>query len=297
MQKKLVFKGCGVAIITPMHPDGSVNYEEFAKLIDFQIDHGTDSIVVCGTTGESATLSYEEHEDVVKYCIEHVAGRVPVIAGAGSNDTAAAIHLAKHAKAMGADSILVVTPYYNKTSQKGLIEHYYAVADATDLPIILYNVPSRTSCNILPATYAELAKHPNIVAVKEANGDVSAMMKTRALCGDSLALYSGNDDNTIPITAIGGMGVISVAANVCPTEMHQIAMLALEGNYTEALRMNLEYMDLMNALFSDVNPIPVKEALNMMGFSCGRCRLPLSTLSDANREVLAAVLKKHGCTR
>ena len=294
MQKKLVFKGSGVAIVTPMHPDGSVNYAEFAKLIDFQIDQGTDAIIVCGTTGESATLSYEEHEDVVRYCVEHTAGRVPVVAGAGSNDTAAAIHLAKHAKAVGADSILVVTPYYNKTSQKVLIEHYNAVADATDLPIVLYNVPSRTSCNILPETYAELAKHPNIVAVKEANGNFSAMMKMRALCGDSLALYSGNDEQTVPIISMGGLGVISVAANVCPADMHKLSMLALEGNYQKAMEMNLSYMDLMDAMFVDVNPIPVKEALNLMGFSCGRCRLPLSTLSEANRALLADVMKKHG---
>lgn len=293
MQKKVVFKGSGVAIVTPMHADGSVNYSEFDRVIDFQIAKGTDSIIVCGTTGESATLSYEEHEAVVKHCIDYVAGRVPVIAGAGSNDTAAAIHLVKRAEEDGADAVLLVTPYYNKTSQRGLIAHYNAIADSTNLPIILYNVPSRTGCNILPATYAKLAEHPNIVATKEANGDVSSMMQTLALCGDNLALYSGNDDNTVPIMAMGGLGVISVAANVCPKEIHDLAMLCLEGKFAEATKLNLEYMDLMDTMFCDVNPIPVKEAMNMMGFNCGPCRLPLAPLTEANHAAVKAVLQKH----
>ncbi len=292
--KKTIFTGSAVAIITPMHPDGKVNYEELKKLVDFQISNGTDSIVVCGTTGESATLNDEEHVQVIKAVIDHTAGRVPVIAGAGSNDTAYACWLSKEAKALGADALLHVTPYYNKTSQTGLIRHFNAVADATDLPVILYNVPSRTGVNIRPDTYWELSKHPNIVAAKEANGDFSEIVKTAALCGDELALYSGCDDQIVPLLSLGGKGVISVLANVMPKETHEICFLFFEGKIQESAALQKKLLPLINALFMDVNPIPVKEAMTLMGYAVGSCRLPLDESSEGVRHTLTNEMKVLG---
>lgn len=277
--KAPIFTGSGVAIVTPMHTDGSVNYESLGKIIEYQIAGGTDAIIACGTTGEAATLSEKEHCAVLEFVSKKVDGRVPVIAGAGSNDTATAISISKAAKTYGADAILSVTPYYNKTSQTGLIRHFTTIADSVDLPMILYNVPSRTGCNIKPETYAELSKHENIVATKEANGDVSSVSKTRSLCGDNLDIYSGNDDQTVPFMSLGALGVISVFANLCPREMHEICQLCLDNDFKEAAKRNFYYIELMDMMFSDVNPIPVKTAMNLMGFDCGECRLPLVPMS------------------
>ncbi|MBQ4051927.1 MAG: 4-hydroxy-tetrahydrodipicolinate synthase, partial [Oscillospiraceae bacterium] len=267
--KKKIFTGAGVAIITPMFEDGSINWEEYARFIDWQIENGTDSIIVCGTTGESATLSDEEHIESIRFVKEKVAGRVPVIAGTGSNDTAYAIKLAKEAAAIGVDGLLIVTPYYNKTSQRGLVAHYNAIADATDLPIILYSVPSRTGVNILPATCKELSKHPNIGAIKEASGNMEQVAKIKALCGDDLDIYSGEDGMIVPMMSLGALGVISVLSNVAPRETHDICQFFFDGKIKESAAMQLDYLDLVGALFSDVNPIPVKEACNMMGFKAG----------------------------
>lgn len=291
--KKRVFTGSGVAIVTPMNADGSVNYAELDRLIEFQIENGTDAIITCGTTGEAATMTVEEHCAVMRHTIEKVAHRVPVIAGTGSNDTAFGIELSKEAEAMGADALLLVTPYYNKTSQKGLVEHFTAIANAVSIPCILYNVPSRTGCNILPATYAKLAKVENIVATKEANGNVSSVAQTIALCGDELDIYSGEDSQTLPIMAMGGIGVISVFANALPKQMHDLTAAMLEGDLVTARKIQNEYVDLMDGFFMDVNPIPVKTALNKMGFACGSCRLPLTTMSDEGDAALEALLKKH----
>ena len=292
--KKTVFTGAGVAIVTPMFEDGSVNYDVLGQLIEYQIENGTDAIISCGTTGESATLDNQEHCDVLSYTIKKVNGRVPVVAGTGSNDTRYAVELSRHAQEAGADALLMVTPYYNKTSQTGLINHYHYVADRVDVPIILYNVPSRTGCNIQPTTYVELAKHPNIVATKEASGDISSIAKTISLCGDDLAVYSGNDDQVIPILSLGGKGVISVFSNSYPQKMHQICAEFFNGNTEKSRDMMLHYLDLMNGLFCDVNPIPVKEAMNMMGYQCGPCRMPLAPMSESAKVSLAALLKKHG---
>ncbi len=291
--KKTVFTGSGVAIITPMHSDGSVNYEVLKELIEFQIQNGTDAIISCGTTGESATLSHEEHCKVIQFTIDQVAGRIPVIAGAGSNETAYAVELSKEAEKMGADALLVVTPYYNKTSQRGLIRHYNMVADNVNIPMILYNVPSRTGCNIQPETYVELAKHENIVAVKEASGNISAVAKTLSLCGDQLDVYSGNDDQVAAIMALGGKGVISVLANICPKEVHDMAQKILDGDVAGGVKMQLDYMKLADAMFMDVNPIPVKEAMNFMGYDCGECRLPLISMSDDMQGRLKKVMKEY----
>ena len=291
--KPVVFTGAGVAIITPFNEDMTVNYESFAKIIEHQIANGTDAIVVCGTTGESATLNHEEHIDVIKYCVDVVNHRIPVIAGTGSNDTDYAVRLSNDAEKCGVDALLMVTPYYNKTSQRGLVAHYNFVADRVSSPIILYNVPSRTGVNILPETYAQLAQHERIVAVKEANGNVSAIVKTAALCGDKLTIYSGDDDQATAIMSLGGKGVISVLSNVAPKAAHDIAQKFLDGDSAESLRLQIEWLDLCNALFSDVNPIPVKEAMNMMGFNAGPCRLPLYEMDKASKEKLYSVLKKH----
>lgn len=288
-----IYKGSGVAIITPMNSDSSVNYESFGKIIEYQIQGGTDAIIACGTTGEAATLSEKEHCQVLEFVARKVDGRVPVIAGAGSNDTATAISLSKAAKNYGADAILSVTPYYNKTSQTGLIRHFTTIADAVDLPMILYNVPSRTGCNIKPETYAELCKHDNIVATKEANGDISSVSKTRSLCGDKLDIYSGNDDQTVPFMSLGALGVISVFANICPQEMHDICQLCLDNDFAKASKMNFKYIELMDMMFSDVNPIPVKTAMNLMGFDCGECRLPLVPMSYHGYHDLKECMTKY----
>ena len=292
--KNTIFTGSGVAIVTPMHADFSINFEAFGRLIDFQIENGTDAIIVCGTTGESATLSHEEHCDVIRYAVGKVAGRVPLIAGTGSNDTAYALKLSQEAESLGADALLMVTPYYNKASQSGLIRHYTYIADRVNLPIILYNVPSRTGCNIAVETYTALAKHKNIAAIKEASGDISAIAKTFAACGGDVDIYSGNDDQTTAICALGGKGIISVFSNICPKEMHDVAALALAGDVAGSAALQLKYLSLMNALFMDVNPIPVKAAVNLLGFDCGECRMPLSPLSDAHMTALRKIMAEFG---
>ena len=292
--KKRIFTGAGIAILTPMHADGSINWEEFGRLIDWQIENSTDAIIVCGTTGESSTMSDEEHLNAIRFAVERAAGRVPVVAGAGSNDTAYAVNLAKESKEAGVDGILVVTPYYNKTSQRGLIAHYNTIADATDLPMILYHIPGRTGVTIAPQTFKELSRHPNIVAVKEASGNISKIAETKYLCGDDLDLYSGNDDQIVPILSLGGNGVISVLSHVAPKATHDICQLYFDGKVKESARLQLEYMDLIHALFIDVNPIPVKDAMNQMGFAAGPCRMPLYPMSDGDRAVLTAALKNHG---
>lgn len=292
--KNTIFTGAGVAIITPMNSDESINFEKLGQLIDFQIDNGTDAIVICGTTGESAAMTDQEHVDSIAYAVEHVAGRVPVIAGAGSNHTSYAVWMSKEAKRVGADALLHVTPYYNKTSQLGLIRHFNAVADATDLPIILYNVPSRTGVNITPATYRELAKHPNIVAAKEASGNISQIAQIAQLCGDELDLYSGNDDQIVPLLSLGAKGVISVLSNIMPRQTHDICRLFFEGKIAESRALQLKLLPLINALFSDVNPIPVKEAMNLMGWECGECRLPLVSMQPQAKEHLRALMQEHG---
>jgi len=292
--KKCIFEGCATAIVTPMNADGSVNEQRFKELVEQQILGGIDALVVCGTTGESAVLNHEEHVRVIELAIQQNAGRVPIIAGTGSNDTAYGVELSKEAISLGADALLMVTPYYNKTSQAGLVAHYNYIADRVDAPIIVYNVPSRTGVNIKPETYAELAKHPNIVAAKEANGDISSVLKTISLCGDNLTIYSGNDDQTVPMMALGAKGVISVISNILPTEFHNLTAACLAGDFKKATEMSVKYSDLMDYMFIDVNPIPVKEAMNLMGMGMGECRLPLVPMSDKNREILKNELVKHG---
>lgn len=295
--KNTIFTGAGVAIATPMNADGSINFDELGRLIDFNIDNGTDAIIICGTTGESATMTDEEHVECIRYAIERVNKRVPVVAGTGSNHTEYAVNLSKKGEELGADALLVVTPYYNKTSQAGLIKHFTTIADAVNLPIILYNVPSRTGVNIAPETCAELAKVDNIVAVKEASGNISQVAKIAALCGDSLDIYSGNDDQIVPIMSLGGKGVISVLSNCMPAETHEICQLCLENKYEEAREKAFEILDFTNALFCDVNPIPVKEALNIMGFNAGPCRLPLIEMNAANKEKLLKSMKDVGLVK
>ncbi len=289
-----IFTGAGVAIVTPMNSDGSVNFEEYGRLIDYQIENGTDAIIACGTTGESATMDADEHCKVIEYTVNKVAKRVPVIAGAGSNDTAFAAKLSAEAENLGADAILSVTPYYNKTNQSGLVRHYTYIADRVNIPIILYNVPSRTGCNIKPETYAQLCKHPNIKATKEANGDLSALVRTMALCGDDLDVYSGEDAQAFAMTAMGGCGVISVLSNVCPAETHNIVQKALDGDFKGSFELQKKYIRLIDMLFSDVNPIPVKAAMNMLGWNCGDCRLPLGSMTDSGKAALEACLRDYG---
>lgn len=295
--KKTIFTGAGVAIVTPMNPDESINFDRLGQIIDNQIENGTDAIVICGTTGESATMTDQEHVDCIEYAVKRVNGRVPVIAGAGSNHTSYAVWMSKEAKRVGADALLHVTPYYNKTSQTGLIRHFNAVADATDLPIILYNVPSRTGVNITPATYRELAKHPNIVAAKEASGNISQIAQIAQACGDELDLYSGNDDQIVPLLSLGAKGVISVLSNIMPRETHDICHLFFEGKIAESRALQLKLLPLINALFSDVNPIPVKEAMNMMGWECGECRLPLVSMQPQAKEHLRVLMQEQGLVK
>ncbi|MCR5657232.1 MAG: 4-hydroxy-tetrahydrodipicolinate synthase [Butyrivibrio sp.] len=290
-----VFKGAGVAIATPFNEDGSVNYEEFKRLIDFQIDNGTDAIVVCGTTGESATMTEEEHMEVSRFCIEYVNKRVPVIAGAGSNCTKTAIDLSVDAAKAGADGILSVTPYYNKATQGGLVQHFTEIAKAVDIPIIMYNVPSRTGTNILPETAAKLCKEvDNIVGIKDATGNITQTTKMMQLCEGNIDLYSGEDGLVVPIMALGGIGVISVLSNVAPRQTHDMCQKALDGDFAGATAIQLKALPLVDALFSEVNPIPVKAALEMIGFKAGPLRLPLTTITDANREVLKREMKNFG---
>lgn len=291
MRKQTVFKGCATAIITPFTKDGrAVNFPEFDRIIEDQIENGVDALVVCGTTGEASTMPDDEHLEVIRHAAEAVNKRLPVIAGVGSNDTAHAIRLSQKAQEFGADALLHVTPYYNKTSQSGLIAHFKAIADNVDLPIILYNVPSRTGMSITAETYATLADHEKIVATKEASGNLTAILTAMELCGDRLAFYSGNDDNIVPLMALGGLGVISVLSNVKPKETAALCRHMLEGRYREAAALQIAFMPLINALFSDVSPIPVKAALNILGFEAGPCRLPLGTLSEGLSAKLKALL-------
>ena len=292
--KRPVFTGAAVAIITPMNTDGSVNYDELGRIIDDQIAHSTDAIVICGTTGESPTLTDEEHTECIRYTVKKVAGRVPVIAGTGSNDTKYAIWLSQQAEADGADALLLVTPYYNKTSQAGLLAHYTAIADAVHIPCILYNVPSRTGCNLTPATLAELAKHPNINAVKEASGNISHVAEIAAACGDSLNIYSGNDDQVVPLLALGGKGVISVVSNVAPELVHNCCQAFFDGDTAKARDLQLEMLPLSDALFCEVNPIPVKYAMNLLGWEAGECRLPLVEPSEAHQAQIENTLRAAG---
>ena len=290
--KKSIFTGAATAIVTPFK-NGGIDYESFGKIIDAQIDGGIDAIVVAGTTGEAATLTHEEHCECIKYAVEKIAGRVPVIAGTGSNDTAYGIELSKYACEVGADALLLVTPYYNKATPKGLIKNFLETADATDKPIILYNVPSRTGCNISLPVYRELAKHERIVAVKEASGNISAIAELFAECGDSFDIYSGNDDQIVPIMSLGGAGVISVLSNILPRETHDICKLCFEGDYKAASKLQLDYLKLINALFCEVNPVPVKTAMALLGQCDIEMRLPLCEMEDANKEKLIAAMKEH----
>lgn len=288
--KKILFKGCGTAIATPFTEDG-VNFEEFKKLIEFQIEQGVDSIIVCGTTGESSTMTEEERKQTIKFAIDTVAGRIPVIAGTGANNTKSAIEMSKYAQSVGADGLLIVTPYYNKTTQAGLIAHYSAIAKEVTLPIILYSVPSRTGVNIAPETCLELSKIENIVAIKEASGNISQIAKIASLCKDNLNIYSGNDDQIIPILSLGGLGVISVLSNIEPKFTHNMVMNFLNGNIKDAKDAQLKCLPLVEALFCEVNPIPVKEALNILGYNYGIPRLPLIPLSEAGKQKLEKAMK------
>lgn len=291
--KTPVFEGMASAIITPLNEKG-IDYGLFAKLVEWQIAEGIDAIVVCGTTGEGSTLSDEEHKDAIEFMVKKVAGRVPVIAGTGSNDTAYAVELTKHACLLGVDGILTVTPYYNKATQKGLIQSFTRIADASTVPVILYNVPSRTGVNIAPKTVLELSKHPNINAIKEASGDISQIAEIAHLCGDNINIYSGNDDQVVPIMSLGGKGCISVLSNLLPKESSEMCRLFREGDVKTAAEMQLKYIPLINALFSEVNPIPVKAAMAKMGFCEDYLRLPLTPMEDAARENLYAQMKNAG---
>lgn len=293
--KNPIFTGAGVAIITPLNANGDVNYEEFGRIIDHQIAHGTDAIIVCGTTGEASALHDEEHRKVVAWCCEYVNHRVPVIAGVGSNDTNYAVSLTKFAKECGADGGLSVTPYYNKTTQRGLIAHYTAIADSCDLPIILYNVPSRTGVNFTADTFKVLSEHPNINGLKEASGDFSLLAETMAKCGDNLNIWSGNDDQIVPIMALGGKGVISVLSNVAPQETHDLTQLCLDNRYPEAAAMQLKYHALIDALFCEVNPIPIKKAMELLGWNAGPLRLPLVEASEDHIAHIKRELEAAGC--
>ncbi|MCI8542561.1 4-hydroxy-tetrahydrodipicolinate synthase [Acetatifactor aquisgranensis] len=290
-----IFKGSGVAIVTPMTDKGEVNYEQFAKLLEFQIAKGTDAIIVCGTTGESSTLTHEEHLEVIRYCAEVVAGRIPVVAGTGSNCTDTAIYLSKEAEKSGVDGLLLVSPYYNKATQNGLYAHFKAVADSVKLPVLLYNVPSRTSCNIAPETILRLCTDvENIVGVKEASGDISQIARLAAISGGKIDIYSGNDNQIVPVMSLGGIGVISVLANVAPAQTHEICQKYLDGDAKESCRLQLEAMELCDALFCEVNPIPVKKALSLMGIIDGALRMPLSEMEPANTERLEKAMRAYG---
>ena len=293
MTKKPIFRGAATALITPLNESG-IDYEAFGKFVDWQIEEGINGLVVCGTTGEGSTLTDEEHRAAISFVVDRVAGRVPVIAGTGSNDTAYAIDLTKHACEAGVDACLVVTPYYNKTTQAGLVAMYNAIADASTKPIILYNVPSRTGVGIQPATYAVLAEHPNIAAIKEANGNISSVVETAALCGDKLDIYSGNDDQIVPIMSMGGQGVISVLSNVLPRQTVELCDKFFAGDVAGAAKMQCDMLELINALFCEVNPIPAKAAVAALGFCEDYLRLPLVPMSDGNRQRLYAAMRANG---
>lgn len=285
-----IFEGSGTAIITPFHNDGSINFGKLEEIIDFQIDNGTDAIIICGTTGEASTMCDEEHLECIKIAVDRVNGRIPVIAGTGSNDTTHGMELTRSAARLGANASLQVTPYYNKTTQRGLIEHFKAIASSADIPMILYNVPSRTGMNITPQTAYELSKFDFVIGIKEASGNISQVAQIAALCGDNLPIYSGNDDQIVPILSLGGKGVISVLSNIAPQETHNLVHHYLDGDIAQALKLQLDFLPLIDALFSEVNPTPVKEAMNILGYDVGPCRLPLSPMEPSNIEKLRNAL-------
>lgn len=285
-----IFEGAGVAIVTPFLENGNINFEKLEEYIDFQIANSTDAIIICGTTGEASTMTDDEHLECIKVTVDRTAGRVPVIAGTGSNDTRHGINLTQRAKELGVDATLQVTPYYNKATQKGLIEHFTTIGREVDLPMILYSVPSRTGVTIMPQTVAELAKYDFVQGIKEASGNLSLVAEIAALCGEDFPIYSGNDDQILPVLSLGGRGVISVLSNVAPKQTHDMVRLYLEGHRQEALRLQLDFLPLIKALFSEVNPIPVKAALNLMGMEAGPCRLPLTTLEQEHQVLLKQAL-------
>lgn len=291
--KEPIFTGSGTAIITPFK-GGMIDYYAMDRLLDHQLEGGTDAIIVCGTTGESSTMSYHERMRTIEHCVDYVSGRVPVIAGSGSNSTENAVALSRDARRAGANGLLVVTPYYNKATQAGLIRHYQVIADAVDIPLILYNVPSRTGVNIQPETYAELAKHPNIEGTKEANGNLGSVQKTLSLCPNEFTIWSGNDDDTVPICALGGKGVISVAANILPAEIKKLTRMCLEQNFSAAGRLQIHLKALIDMLFCEVNPIPVKTAMAMLGLSSGELRLPLCPPTEEHKELIRNTLAEYG---
>lgn len=291
--KQLIFTGSAVAIVTPFRERG-VDLVALGKLLDFQLENRTDAIVVCGTTGEASTMTYQERAETIAFCVRHVGGRVPVIAGSGSNSTENAVILSQEAERQGADALLVVTPYYNKATQAGLLRHYRTIADATALPIILYNVPSRTGVSIAPETYAALAEHPNIVGVKEASGNLGNVQRTRTLCPEDFTIWSGNDDETVPICALGGKGVISVVANILPAEMHRLTQLCLKNDFAAAGELQVHLKDFCDTMFCEVNPIPVKTALGLLGWRVGELRSPMCPPSGGNLERIKTVLAQYG---
>ncbi len=292
MSKQPVFTGSGVALVTPMLPDGSIHYGKIEELVDWHVEQGSDALILCGTTGEAPTLKMEEHLEAIRVAVVRAAGRIPVIAGTGSNDTHHCVNSCREAQRLGADGLLLVTPYYNKTSQRGLIAHYTTVAAASDLPLILYNVPSRTGVNILPETVAALYREVDtVVGLKQANGDLSSVAKLAALC--DIPIYSGNDDQIVPVMSLGGLGVITVLGNVVPTVVHDLCVAALKGDFATARRLQLDWLDLANGLFTDVNPIPVKAGMNAMGMDVGECRLPLYPMEERALEALKAILQRH----
>ena len=294
---KTIFKGIATALITPFKADGSIDFDAYGKIIDWQIESGIDALVSCGTTGENPTLSDEEHRAVLKYAVERTAGRVPLIAGTGSNDTQHAIDMTKYACSIGADAVLVVTPYYNKATQNGLVQSFTAIADASTVPVVLYNVPSRTGCGIQPATYAKLADHPRIQAIKEANGSISSVVETMSLVKGKVDLYSGNDDQIVPIMSMGGLGCISVLSNIMPKETCEIAKRFFAGDVAGAAELQMRYVELCNALFCEVNPIPVKAAMAAMGWCEDVLRLPMTPMEPANRERLLRAMRKEGLVK
>lgn len=292
--KNTIFTGMATAIVTPMHTDGSIDYEALGRFVEFQIDSGINGLVVMGTTGENATIEPEDQKKVIAYTVEKVAGRVPVIAGTGTNNTEHVLHNTRNACQVGADAILVVTPYYNKATQNGLVTHFTAVADESTLPVILYNVPSRTGCNLLPKTVAKLSEHPNITAIKEATGSLAQMIEIMHLCGDKIDVYSGEDGLTVPMMAMGAKGTISVLSNVAPRQSVAMTDACLRGDYAAAAKMQCDLLPLINALFSEVNPIPAKAATAAMGFGADALRLPLTSMEEQNRAVLFAEMRKLG---
>jgi len=292
--KNTIFTGAAVAITTPFNLDGSINYEGLGKNIDYQIDNGTDAIVICGTTGESSTMTDEEHRECIKFAVDYTNHRIPVIAGTGSNDTRYAIELSVEAQNLGADGLLLVTPYYNKTTQAGLLDHFTIIANSVKIPIILYNIPGRTGMNIAVETVEKLAHHKNIAAIKEASGNISYTAQVAATCGDLIDIYSGNDDMIVPIMSLGGKGVISVLSNILPKETHEITQLCLNNDFRKAGEMQLKYLELINSLFCEVNPIPVKEAMNRLGMPAGACRMPLTKMSTDNVARLMSAMQRLG---